>query len=52
MNTQMAAWNLLSGTAEQQQMNFQGILLSKWTVSSEQLVICVTCFVFPFNMHI
>lgn len=31
-------------------MNLQGILLSpKWTVSSEQLVIWVTCFVFSFQ---
>lgn len=28
MNTQMTAMNLLSGTAEQQEMNLQGILLS------------------------
>lgn len=44
---------LLSGTSEQQEMILQGILLSpKWTVSFEQLVICVTCFFLPFNMHI
>lgn len=48
------ARNLLTGIAKQQEKNLQGILLSpKWTVSSEQLVICVTCFVFfPFNMHL